>query len=183
MTLDDLQKAAEANSSGKGLPPVHMWHPEYEAKMDMVIRRDGSWWHEGGEITRAPLVKLFSTILRKDEDGKTYLVTPAEKLEITVERAPFVAVRVDAEGEGKARRLFFTTNVGDVAEAGSERPIRVETDPVSGEPAPYVLVRGRLEAMLSRPVFYELVEMAAERGGKLGVWASGEFFPLGDVPA
>lgn len=185
--LSDLIKAAKAQGAGEGIPPVEKWDPEFCGQMDMVIKADGSWWHDGGRITRAPLIKLFSTILRKDADGKTYLVTPAEKIEITVERGHFVATRVDAKGSGEHQRLFFTTNMGEVVEAGPDRPLRVETDPDSMEPSPFVTVRGRLEAALARPVFYELVDHAVERmtpeGPVLGVISAGAFFPLGPVGA
>lgn len=181
--LSDLIKSARKQVSGGGLPPVDKWEPDYCGEMDMVIKSDGSWWHEGSRITREPLIKLFSTILRKDADGETYLVTPAEKIKIKVERGHFVAIRVDAEGEGEHQRLFFTTNMGDVIEAGPERPLRVDTDPETLEPSPFVTVRGRLEAALARPVFYELVNYATERetpdGKVLGVFGGGVFFPLG----
>ena len=151
--------------------------------MDMVIRRDGSWWHDGTRITRLPLIKLFASILRKDEDGETYLVTPAEKIKIKVEQAHFMATRVDVKGEGVNQRLFFTTNMDEIVEAGPERAIRVEVDPKTQEPTPFVAVRGRLEALLARPVFYELVENGisreTEQGEELGVYASGTYFPLG----
>lgn len=163
--------------------PVERWHPENCGDIDIIIKSDGAWWHEGSRITRKGLVKLFASVLRKDEDGITYLVTPVEKLSITVERAHFVAVRLDAKGEGQDQRLFFTTNMDDVIEVGPESPLRIETDEVTGEPDPYVGVWGRLEAALSRPVFYELVGLAVERqtpkGPQLGVWASGVFYPLG----
>ena len=110
-------------------------------------------------------------------------MTPAEKLTITVERAHFVAVRMDAKGEGQDQRLFFTTNMDDVVEVSAQTPLRIETDESTGEPDPYVGVWGRLEAGLSRPVFYELVDLAVERqtpnGAQLGVWAGGDFYPLG----
>lgn len=163
--------------------PVERWNPDFCGEIDIVIKTDGSWWHEGSKINRKGLVELFASVLRKDADGVTYLVTPAEKLAITVERAHFVAVRLDVKGEGQEQRLFFTTNLGDVLEAGETSPIRIETDPKTGEPDPYVTIWGRLEAVLSRAVFYELVELAVERattdGAQLGVWAGGEFFPLG----
>jgi len=151
--------------------------------MDMVIKSDGSWWHEGTRITRLPLVKLFASILRKDEDGTTYLVTPVEKIAIEVERGHFIATRVDIEGEGEAQRVFFTTHLDDVVEAGGEHPIRVETDKDTLEPAPFINIRGRLEASMTRPVFYELVENSVEidtgHGKQLGIFAGGQFFPLG----
>jgi hypothetical protein len=161
----------------RGLPPVHLWNPAHVGEIDIVIRKDGSWVHEGGVIGREALVRLFSTILRKDPDG-TYLVTPHERLRITVEDAPFVAVRVDREGEV----LRFLTNVGDQVTAGPEHPIRVETD-AAGEPRPYVLVRGGLEALITRPVFYELVELAEQRGAELGVASDGAWFPIGPAEA
>ena len=161
---------------------MHLWNPPNVGEIDIVIRKDGSWVHEGGVIGREALVRLFSTILRRDPDG-LYLVTPHEKLRIRVEDAPFVAVRVDRAGAA----LRFTTNVGDEVEAGPEHPIRVAVD-AAGEPRPYVHVRAGLEALIARPVFYELAEMAEERrtphGRELGVASNGAWFPLGpaEVP-
>lgn len=170
-----LEGVAEAvkQAPGRGLPPVHLWNPAYSGEIDIRIATDGSWHHEGARIGREAMVRLFSTILRKDADG-IYLVTPVEKLKITVDDAPFVAVRVDREGEA----LRFTTNVGDVVEAGPGNPIRVEVAK-DGEPRPYVHVRRGLEALIARPVFYELVEMAQERNGRLGVGSNGAWFDLG----
>lgn len=177
----DKLKAVETaakQAPGRGLPPVHLWNPSHSGEIDIVIKRDGSWRHEGAPIAREALVRLFSTILRKDHDG-IYLVTPVEKMKITVEDAPFVAVRVDrAAGEAGRPVLRFTTNVGDQVEAGPENPIRVATDP-AGEPRPYVHVRRGLEALIARPVFYELVDMAEERDGMLGVDSGGAWFALG----
>ena len=184
LSLEETLKAIlpDGKLSGK-LPPVDSWNPQNCGDIDMAIRADGSWWHEGGRMNRERMVKLFSRILRKDEDGKTYLVTPYEKVVVDVEDAPFIAVRVDRAGEaGPQQALAFLTNVGGVAVAGPDNPIRVETDGETGEPAPYVLVRGRLEAKIARPAFYELVDMA-ETDPKdetvLGVWSQGVFFPIG----
>tara|TARA_R110002020_G_scaffold83397_2_gene207224 strand:+ start:130719 stop:131306 length:588 start_codon:yes stop_codon:yes gene_type:complete len=184
LSLEETLKAIlpDGKLSGK-LPPVDSWNPQNCGDIDMSIRADGSWWHEGGRMNRERMVKMFSRILRKDEDGKTYLVTPYEKVVVDVEDAPFIAVRVDRAGAaGPQQALAFLTNVGDVAVAGPENPIRVETDAETGEPAPYVLVRGRLEAKIARPAFYELVDMA-ETDPKdetvLGVWSQGVFFPIG----
>jgi len=175
------------DDSSDGRRPVELWHPENCGEIDIVIKSDGSWWHEGSPITRKGLVNLFASVLRKDEDGITYLVTPVEKLSITVARGHFVATRVDAKGEGQDQRLFFTTNLGEVVEVSEDTPLRIETDEQTGEPDPYVGVWGRLEASLSRPVFYELVELAVERqtpdGMQLGVWAAGHFYPLGPAGA
>ena len=176
-TLQDLLDAIADTSEHQR--PVENWEPAICDEIDMVIKADGSWWHGGSRITRNGLVELFASLLRKDTDGVTYLVTPVEKLAIRVERAHFLATRVDAKGEGEAQRLFFTTNLDEVVEAGPDSPIRVETDTETLEPDPYVRVRGRLEAAILRSVFYELVELAVERDGVLGVWAGGAFFPLG----
>jgi hypothetical protein len=172
----------EGTLDGK-LPPVHLWQPEQGSDIGMEIRADGSWWHEGDRINRERLVKLFSRILRRDEDGQTWLVTPYEKVIVKVEDAPFLAVRVDRVGEpGRDQTLAFLTNLGDITLAGPDAPVTVDTDKETGEPSPYVLVRGRLEAKLTRPVFYELVEMAEpspDNPDILGVWSQGYFFPLG----
>lgn len=171
--------AAAKQAPGRGLPPVHLWHPEHCGEIDIVIKPDGRWVHEGSTISREALVRLFSTVLRKDPDGYV-LVTPVEKLRITVEDAPFVAVRVDRDGEA----LRFVTNVGDEVVAGPDNPIRVETS-ADGEPRPYVHVRRGLEALIARPVFYELVEMAQVRDGPdgqvLAVESDGAWFPIGQA--
>ncbi|HEX4181361.1 MAG TPA: DUF1285 domain-containing protein [Caulobacteraceae bacterium] len=174
--------AAAKQAPGRGLPPVHLWNPAHCGEIDIVIRRDGLWFHEGSPIGREALVRLFSTVLRKDPDG-FHLVTPVEKMKITVEDAPFIAVGVDQVGEA----LKFTTNVGDEVEAGPENAIRVEMNPVTGEPRPYLHVRRGLDARIRRPVFYELVEMAEERdtpeGPRLGVSSNGAWFPVGPARA
>ena len=184
-SLSDLMQAIKAAEDGTR--PVESWNPALCGDIDIVIKSDGAWWHEGARIGRKGLIGLFASVLRKDEDGETYLVTPAEKLRIIVERAHFVATRLDVEGEGKAARLFFTTDFGGTVEAGPDNPIRVETDPETLEPSPFVLVRGRLEAALARPVFYELVEYAVEintsDGPQLGVYSNNVFFALGPAGA
>lgn len=182
--LEDTLKAILPEGKFAGpLPPVHLWNPEKSDDIGMEIRADGSWWHQGGRITRERLVKLFSRILRKDEDGVTWLVTPYEKVVVHVEDAPFLAVRVDRTGDpGPGQALTFLTNLDYETTAGPEAALRVGTGPGTGEPAPYVLVRGRLEAKLTRPAFYDLVDMAvpAPDGTHcLGVWSRGIFFTLG----
>lgn len=179
--------AAAKQAPGRGLPPVHLWNPAHCGEIDIVIRKNGQWLHEGTPIGREALVRLFSTVLRKDPDG-IYLVTPVEKMKITVEDAPFVAVRVDqVESDSGAEALRFLTNVGDVVEAGPENAIRVEMNPETGEPHPYLHVRRGLEALIARPVFYELVELAQERetpeGPHLGVTSNGAWFPVGPAKA
>lgn len=173
--------AVRADGGAAGLPPVHLWNPVHCGDIGMEIRRDGSWWAEGSRIGRESLVKLFARILRKDDDGLHYLVTPHEKVVVRVETAPFLAVRLDALGQGEQRRLRFTTNLGDVVDAGPARPIRVETDPATAEPAPFVLVRARLEAMMTRPVFFDLVELGEAEGGRMVVRSQGRAFSLGVV--
>lgn len=160
------------------LPPVHLWNPPFCGEIDMRIARDGTWYYQGGPIGRKRMVRLFSTVLRRDEDGRYYLVTPAEKLAIQVDDAPFVAVEMTVHGKGREQVLTFRTNVDDEVMAGPDHPIRVVTAP-DGEPSPYVHVRARLEALIARSVFYDLVELAEERDGVLGVWSAGEFFTLG----
>ncbi len=169
---------AAKQAPGRGLPPVHLWHPAHCGDIDILIRRDGVWLHEGSPIGRAELVRLFSTILRKDDDGYV-LVTPGEKLTITVEDLPFRAVSVERRGEA----LVFTTDVGDETTAGPEAPIVVETDPATGEPAPRVRVRADLWARIARPVFYELVEAASVEDGRLTVHSGSAAFALGPVGA
>jgi len=177
--LASLQRDAAA---GRGLPPVERWHPAHCGDIDIRIARDGTWFHEGTPIGRKELVRLFSTILRKDADG-FHLVTPVEKMRIVVEDAPFMAVLLNREGDGRTQNLAFITNVGDETVAGAENPIRVLTDPSTDEPRPYVHVRRGLEARIARNVFYQLADLAVpgegEYAGLLGVWSGGKFFPLG----
>ncbi len=141
----------------------------------MRIARDGTWFYLGTPIGRPELVRLFSTILRKDDD-KYFLITPVEKVGITVDDAPFVAIDFEAEGEGDAQDLIFETNVGDKVVAGPENPIRVVRDPETGEPSPYVLVRTNLEALIDRKSFYRLVDIGTHRDGWFGLWSGGAFF-------
>lgn len=176
LSTERMEREAR-KAQGKSLPPVHAWNPEHSGEMDMRIARDGTWYHEGTPITRHGLVKLFSTILRKDDDGYV-LVTPVEEWGITVDDAPFVAIDVDRQGEGEAQVLSFETNVGDIAEAGPDNPIRVSRDEESGEPSPYVLVRDRLEALIDRKSFYRMIEMGSHKDGWFGFWSGGMFFPV-----
>ncbi|MXN44276.1 DUF1285 domain-containing protein [Shinella kummerowiae] len=157
--LAALIARAAAETGGRGLPPVERWNPPFCGDIDMEIRADGTWFYMGTPIGRAPLVRLFSTVLRKDEDGKTYLVTPVERVGIRVVDAPFLAVEMNASGEGAAQTLTFRTNVGDVIEAGPEHPLRFIIAGENNELKPYLLVRGRLEALVSRAVMYDLVEL------------------------
>ena len=180
-SADALAQAASAAAKGKGLPPVHLWDPPFCGDLDMRIARDGTWFYEGTPIGRPALVRLFSTIL-KLEDGRYYLVTPVEKVGITVDDAPFVAVDFGTDGTGDAQTLTFSTNVGDEVAAGPAHPIRVVRDPDTGEPAPYVMVRAGLEALIDRKSFYRLVDLcthAAHEGQDwFGLWSGGVFFPV-----
>ncbi len=149
----------DAGAEGRGLPPVERWNPPFCGDIDMEIRADGTWFYLGTPIGRQPLVRLFSTVLRKDEDGKTYLVTPVEKVGIRVVDAPFLAVEMSVEGAGEAQVLTFRTTVGDVVAAGPEHGLRFQTGGHDGELKPYLHVRGRLEALVSRAVMYDLVAL------------------------
>lgn len=175
-TKSGLNAIADAakQAPGRGLPPVHLWHPAHCGDIDIVIRADGVWMHEGSPIGREALVRLFSTVLRKDPDGY-HLVTPVEKMKIRVEDLPFRAVAMHRDGDD----LVFTTDVGDQVRAGADDPIVVETDATTGEPAPSVRVRGDLWARIVRPVFYDLVEMAEEVDGRLVVQSGEQTFDLG----
>jgi hypothetical protein len=175
-SADGLAASVRAAGS-KGPPPVHLWNPPFCGDLDIRIARDGTWFYLGTPIGRFELVRLFSSIL-KLEDGKYFLVTPVEKVGITVDDAPFVAVDFEAEGTGEAQILHFVTQVGDHATAGPDHPIRVERDPETGEPAPYVMIRAGLEALIDRKSFYRLVEIGAHHDGWFGLWSSGRFFPV-----
>ena len=175
-SADSIATSVKATKT-RGLPPVHLWNPPFCGDLDMRIARDGSWYYLGTPITRPELVRLFSTILIR-ENGKYFLVTPVEKVGITVEDAPFVAVGFDVSGTGRDQILTFETNVGDHCTAGPDCPIRVERDPDSGEPAPYVLVRANLEALIDRKSFYRLVEIGTHHDGWFGLWSGGAFFGL-----
>ena len=175
-SAESLADAARA-AQGRGLPPVHLWNPPFCGDLDMRIARDGTWFYLGTPIGRFELVRLFSTILRRDGDDY-FLVTPVEKVGITVDDAPFVAVDFEPEGEGATQALIFETNVGDKVVAGPENPIRVVRDPKTGEPSPYVLIRANLEALIDRKSFYRLVDIGAHHDGWFGVWSGGTFFQV-----
>ena len=164
--------------AGKGPAPVEQWNPPYCGDIGMRIRADGVWLYQGSPIGRAALVKLFAGVLRKDADGRHYLVTPAEKIDVAVDDAPFLAVEMQVQGAGPAQSLTFRTNVDDIVEAGPAHPLRFAVEPGSGGLKPYLLVRGRLEALVTRALYYDLVEMAVEEDGRLGLWSGGAFFAM-----
>lgn len=174
-----ISRAARAD---KGLPPVERWNPDFCGDLDMEIRADGTWFYLGTPIGRPALVQLFSTVLRKDEDGRTYLVTPVEKVGIRVADAPFVAVEADVSQRDGRQVVTFRTNVGDVVEAGPGHPMRFVEEDETGGLKPYVLVRGRLEALVSRPVMYQLVEHGEEvetpQGTMFALRSNGKTYPI-----
>jgi uncharacterized protein len=176
-----LQAARESGTAGAR--PVEKWDPPYCGDIGMAIRRDGTWTYQGSPIGRIALVKMFASILRKDYDGRTYLVTPAEKVDVAVEDAPFLAVEMAVAGEGREQRLTFRTNLDDVVTVDAEHPLRFERSAPDGGLKPYVLVRGRLEALCTRAVYAELVDLAvageASGGGEAGVWSGGVWWGMG----
>lgn len=179
-SAESLAKTAK-RAGKRGLPPVHLWDPPFCGDLDIRIARDGTWFYLGTPIGRFELARLFSTILRRDGDDY-FLVTPVEKVGITVDDAPFVAVDFTVAGQGRDQRLTFETNMGDNAVAGADHPIRVVRAAETGEPAPYVLVRANLEALIDRKSFYRLVEIGSheDHDGEswFGLWSGGVFFPV-----
>ncbi len=174
----DIEVSAKAAAQqSDGLPPVHLWNPPFCGDLDMRIARDGTWFYEGTVITRPGLVRLFSTILKREGDAY-FLVTPVEKVGITVDDAPFVAVDFETQGAGHAQQLVFETNVGDHVTAGPEAPIRVVRDTETDEPSPYVMVRAGLEALIDRKSFYRLVEIGCHHDDWFGLWSGGAFFRI-----
>lgn len=162
----------------KGMPPVERWNPPFCGDIDMRIAGDGTWYYMNSPIGRKPLIKLFSSILRLDDDGKYYLVTPVEKCGIKVDDAPLFAIRMSVEGKGKTQSIKLETQVDDEVVIGPEHPMRVANEAGTGGLKPYVLVRRNLEALVSRALFYDLVALGVVEGEWFGVWSSGKFFPM-----
>ena len=179
-TADTLAAAVKVASNERGLPPVHLWNPPFCGNIDIRIARDGTWFYLGTPIGRAPLVKLFSSILKREGDDY-FLVTPVEKVGITVDDAPLLAVDFEAEGQGRDQILHFVTKTEDRAIAGPDHPLRVERDE-SGEPSPYILIRSNLWALIDRKSFYRLVDLGChdrhEGQSWFGLWSGGVFFPV-----
>lgn len=161
---------------------MHLWNPPYCGEIGLRIAADGTWFYLGSPIGRASLVKLFASVLRKDEDGRHYMVTPVEKIGIEVEDSPFLAVEMAAQGSGNHQQLAFRTNVDDLVVAGPDHPMRFEGEAAIEGLRPYLLVRGALEARLTRPLYYDLVELGRieNRDGAdvFGVWSGGGFFAM-----
>lgn len=166
----------------RGPAPVDKWEPAFCGDIDMRIARDGVWFYMGSPIGRAAMVQMFASVLRRDPDDKYYLVTPVEKIGIKVDDAPFVAIEMKVENKGRGQVLSFRTNVDDWVTACAAHPLRVTLKPETQEPSPYVLVRGRLEALINRAVFYDLVELCVDEPvngvNMFGVWSSNVFFPF-----
>jgi hypothetical protein len=184
-SLGNLERAL-GQSKGKGADSApRPGGPQMCGDIDIRIARDGTWHYMGSPIGRMPLVKLFASVLERDESGDFWLITPAEMCRIRVDDAPFVAVDMTVEGSGRDRRVGFRTNLDENVIAGRDHPIRVDIDPDTSEPAPYVLVRDGLEALISRSVFYDLVEIAEETeidgAAALGIWSDGQFFAIGTI--
>ncbi|MEM7067585.1 MAG: DUF1285 domain-containing protein [Pseudomonadota bacterium] len=173
---------SRAGDKGRSLPPVEMWEPEFCGELDMIIKADGTWFYMGTPIGRHALVKLFSTVLRKDEDGKTYLVTPVEKIGITVEDAHFIIVEMNAHEQDGEQVITFRTNMDDVFEAGPDHPLEFVTVDENEGVKPYARVRGRLDGVLARPVMYELIAHGEEIevDGRLmfSIRSNGMTFPI-----
>jgi uncharacterized protein len=177
LSLADIAQAV----ADKRLPPVEQWNPPHCGHSEMRIVRDGTWFHQNAPIVRPNMVRLFASILRREADGGYVLVTPAEKLDIDVEDAPFIAVELKSDGEGSGRTLAFRLNVGDMIMAGPDHPIRFVDRPDG--PHPYLMVRGGMEALIARAVYYELAHLALDEGADPpGLWSNGAFFPMAPAP-
>ena len=180
LSLTDIARLAQE----KRLPPVETWNPDHCGDSEMRIARDGRWYHQGSPIGREAMVRLFSTILRREADGRHVLVTPVEKLDIEVEDAPFVAVELKSEGDGRRRTLAFRLNSGDVVNAGPDHQLFLRETPDG--PRPYLHVRGGMEALIGRSVYYELMNLALEESDaredrRVGLWSGGAYFALDDA--
>ncbi len=177
-----LRGLKEVQKQGRGMPPVHLWNPPFCGDIQMRIAADGTWYYMGSPIGRKPLVKLFSSILRHDEDGKYYLVTPVEKCGIEVEDAPLFAIRMTVSGERVSKIIGFVTTTDDEVTVDEQHPLRFGREAGTGGLKPYVLVRDRLEALVHRPIFYDLVAQGVVEHSKgeewFGVWSSGRFWPM-----
>ena len=177
-----LAEVEETARNQRGPAPVERWNPPFRGELDMRIAADGTWYYMGSPITRERMVRLFSTVLRRDEDGRTYLVTPAERFAITVDDSPFLAVRMRVDGEGRNQTVSFQTNVDDEVTVDEAHPLRFEREARGDGLKPYVLVRGRLEALVTRALAFDLIDLAVEEEADgepwLGVWSGGRFHAM-----
>lgn len=178
-SAEGIAAAVERSGRRRGPAPVHLWNPPFCGDLDIRIARDGSWYYLGTPIGRRALVELFASVLKR-EGNRHFLVTPVEKIGITVDDAPFVAVDLRAKGEGRDQTLTFTTNLDEEAVAGPENPLQIVLEAPEGEPAPYIHVRSGLEALIDRKTFYRLVDLGAKEEvdgvPHFGVWSGGVFF-------
>ena len=179
-TADSLLSQVR-DTARRGPPPVHLWNPPFCGDIDIRIARDGTWFYLGTPIGRAPLVKLFSSIL-KLEDDQYYLVTPVEKVRIRVDDTPLHAIDFSATGTGPDQILHFTTKTDDEVDADAAHPLNFRLNPDTGEPSPYIHVRAGLNALIDRKTFYRLVDLGChnvqDRDSWFGLWSHGQFFPI-----
>ena len=183
--IHDLSALLAAQDMSK-LSPVETWDPPYRGDIGMAIKSDGIWTYQGSSINRPALVRLFASVLRRDADGGHYLVTPAERVDVVVEDAPFISGEMEVLGAGRGQQLVFRTNVDDIVRCGKDHPLRFKVEAGSGGLKPYLLVRGRLEALVTRALYYDLVELALSAEERpegiaqdnLGIWSGGQFFEL-----
>ena len=178
--IQGLSELISAQSEGKR-PPVEQWNPPYCGNIGLAIRADGTWHYQNSPIQRAALVRLFASVLRRDADGRHYIVTPVEMFDVAVEDAPFLAVEMQVDGAGTEQQLTFRTNVDDIICCGPDHPIRFVEEVGSGGLKPYILVRGRLEALVSRAVYYDLIELALPSDSNaedLHLWSGGKRFSV-----
>ena len=178
--IQGLSELISAQSEGKR-PPVEQWNPPYCGNIGLAIRADGTWHYQNSPIQRAALVRLFASVLRRDADGRHYIVTPVEMFDVAVEDAPFLAVEMQVDGAGTEQQLTFRTNVDDIICCGPDHPIRFVEEAGSGGLKPYILVRGRLEALVSRAVYYDLIELALPSDSNaedLHLWSGGKRFSV-----
>ncbi len=178
-----------AGDADRPHPPLHLWNPAERPDIGLAIERDGTWTHQGGAFTRQKLVKLFASVLRREADGRYFVVTPVEKVPVRVVDAPFMAVELEVRGDGERQKLIWRTNVDDAVIAGPDHPIRFEAEASDGAPIPYVMIRDGLEARVPRSLYYDLVDLAvvASTGDteQFGVWSAGKFFAMAntaDIP-
>lgn len=181
---DGLQAQLAEVETPHSRPPIEKWNPDFSGDIDIRIARDGDWYYQGEKMGRETLVRLFSTILRRESDGEYYLVTPVEKWRIQVEDAPLLAHSLEVSGQGESQLIHLTTNTGDPIRIDREHPLKVESYPGSDEPRPVVMLEHGLEARLVTAAFYELTRYVTEQpdgnANRVGVWSAGVFFELGE---
>lgn len=180
--LEGIENAVGAGQSAR---PVHLWNPPFLGEIDIRIAADGTWYHLGTPILREPLVRLFASILRREEDGTVCLVTPVEKFAIRVDDVPFQAIEMSVEGKGRNQIISFRTNMDDRVRVDRDHAMRFATCAARGDTRPYVMVRDGLEALITRAVFYDLVDLGTTHdvagSERFGVWSCGEFFAMADA--